>query len=91
MNLVGVATGKGCDHCVVGRPITYVENRGGRKLSLCLECTMWWFPGRDITWWEDRHQPFKDHVREALKRAGAAELERCYQAMSKVERKKVAA
>jgi hypothetical protein len=60
--------GQGCDHCVPGHPIVYVLSRAG-PVSLCLECFLLWFPGRGSDWFEQRHLPFRDHLRDALKRA----------------------
>jgi len=60
--------GYGCNHCVPGHPIVYVRSRAF-TVSLCLECCFLWFPGRDAQWFEERHRPFRDHVRDALKRS----------------------
>lgn len=60
--------GKGCGHCEVGYPITRVESKAG-KVDLCLECTLWWFPGKHSDWFEERHLPFLDHIGQLLKRA----------------------
>ena len=35
---------------------------------LCLRCSLAWFPGRDVVWWELRHTPFLDHLEEAFAR-----------------------
>lgn len=59
--------GAGCHHCVPGVPIERIETRHG-TVALCLECVLRWFPGKDVHWWEDRHAPFLDHVKERFKR-----------------------
>ena len=72
--MLDAAVGRGCDHCEVGMPITYVQCRSGRVLSLCVECTLAWWPGRTADWWEGHHAPYEDHLRAALARAYEAQL-----------------
>ena len=73
--------GRGCDHCEDGIPITFTKSRG-RKISLCLECTMAWFPGRSVEWWESRHRPYRDHVKDRMAEAGRKEHERNAEALA---------
>ena len=56
--------GRGCHHCQVGIPITYVASPAG-VVKLCLECTKV-STGRDVLWFEERHSPCRDHVGDAL-------------------------
>ena len=57
--------GRGCQHCEPGVPVEKVKSRAG-FIHLCLECVLLWFPGRAVDWWEARHAPFVDHVRNAI-------------------------
>ncbi len=61
--------GMGCCHCEPGTPIDFIETRRGKKLALCLECILRWFPQWTVTQWEARHTQYLDHVAEALKRS----------------------
>ncbi len=73
---IRAARGRGCAHCERGQPIEDIETAGRRiKFSLCLECVLVWFPGKDVAWWEDHHAPFADHVVAAIQRAAAREFE----------------
>ncbi len=74
VRLLDAPLGRGCSHCERGAPITYVQPRRGRLIALCLECTMLWFPGKSIEWWEARHAPLRDHVDDKLKAAIEKEL-----------------
>ena len=66
------AVGKGCWFCETGIPIEQVQTkRGGRKIALCLECVMRWFPTWTVEQWELRHAPFADHLDDSLKAAMA--------------------
>ncbi len=65
--------GNGCRYCEPGHPITTVHSPAG-VVKLCLECTMIWFPGRSIKWWEERHTPLKDHVEDLKQRAYDKEI-----------------
>ena len=60
--------GNGCRYCEPGHPVTTIYSPVG-NVKLCLECTMIWFPGRSIEWWESKHTPFLDHVEDAKRRA----------------------
>lgn len=67
--------GKGCQHCEIGVDIEKIESDGyGRHIRVCLECCMEWFPGKDITWWEANHAPFRDHVSDRIRAAREREL-----------------
>ena len=73
--VIDAKDGRGCDHCETGVPITRV--RYGRCIvDLCLECTMLWFPGKTIEWFETQHAPYRDHLGRALEKAFEAQLAR---------------
>ncbi len=67
-----VASGLGCNHCEVGRPIERIKSRAG-LIKLCLECVLLWFPGRAAGWWEERHAPYSDHLGDSLDAAAEKE------------------
>lgn len=72
----GAAVGNGCAHCERGKPVEQIEGRwGGRQINLCLECVLGWWPGKDVTWWEDRHNVFADHIVKAIKAAHKREFD----------------
>ena len=80
--MLKAALGRGCAHCERGQPIEDIEivernKLTGRwiKFSLCLDCVLDRFPGKDVAWWENHHAPFADHVAEAVQRAPAREFE----------------
>ncbi len=68
--------GRGCDHCEAGVDIEEVETAAGARVKLCVECVLAWYQGRkDITWWENNHAPFRDHVTDRLRAAREREME----------------
>ncbi len=66
--------GRGCQHCEVGLNIEEVETKDGARVRLCVECVLLWFEGKDITWWEDNHALFRDHVSDRMRAAREREL-----------------
>ncbi len=61
--LVKARIGQGCNTCLDGVPITVVLTfHGGvtHRHQLCLQCTLLWFPGKTVDWWEERHTPYED-------------------------------
>lgn len=36
---------------------------------MCLECVLGWWPGKEVAWWEERHNVFADHIAAAIKAA----------------------
>ena len=57
--------GAGCFHCPDRVPITFVKSNG-RRINLCLECTLKWFPHWTVEDFEARHAPYRDHLGEKL-------------------------
>lgn len=55
-----------CDHCDDPHIVERVDSRAGR-VRLCLSCSLLWFPGKSVAWWEARHTGFIDHVEARLK------------------------
>lgn len=87
--MMRVTMGKGCAHCEHGHPVEKLEGSwGDRQIKLCLECVLAWFPGKDVTWWEDHHAPMADHVADAITAAHEREYE---QLMASVGKKGVVA
>ena len=72
--VLDAAFGRGCTHCEVGHPVEEIKSRAGH-IHLCLECVLWWFPGKSVAWWEERHAPFADHLSDKIEEV----LERMYQ------------
>ncbi len=67
---------RGCQHCEDGLDIEEVETADGERVKLCVECVLAWYQGRkDITWWENNHAPFLDHVTERIRAARDREME----------------
>lgn len=66
--------GNGCHHCERGKPIDRFSSRAGADFRLCLECVLDWWPGKDVIWWEERHNVFADHIAEAIKAAREREF-----------------
>lgn len=78
--MIEAAVGNGCSHCERGKPIEQIKGRwGGRQINLCLECVLGWWPGKDVTWWEERHSVFADHITDAIKAARDREFKELMQ------------
>lgn len=71
--MILAAYGLGCNHCEVGVPITFVSAPSG-VVSLCLECTLFWFPQWSVSDWEERHSPYRNHLDDKLAEAIRREM-----------------
>ena len=69
--MIQLLEGHGCSHCEPGIPVVKIQAKAG-IINLCLECTLWWFPGKEASWWEDRHTPFRDHLGDAFRKVKEA-------------------
>ncbi len=65
MNL-DAEVGRGCDRCPWGEPFARIQIRSGHTITLCLECTWWWFPNKSADWLESRNGHLANHVDERL-------------------------
>ena len=64
---------RGCDRCATPNIMVKVESKVG-LVELCWNCALASMPGRDSTWLEERHRPFRDHLGDLMKAAGEKEL-----------------
>ena len=62
---------RGCDRCAA--PIMVVVESKAGLVELCWNCALAALPGRDSTWLEARHRPFRDHLADRMKAADERE------------------
>ncbi len=58
---------RGCDRCAAPLMVK-IESKAG-LVELCWNCCLASLPGRDSTWLEERHRPFRDHLADRMKAA----------------------
>lgn len=63
---------RGCDRCGDRNIMVKVESKAG-LVELCWGHALASLPGRDSTWLEERHSPFRDHLADRMKAAAKKE------------------